>query len=455
MSSRPGLTGVAELAAAFSGALITPTDPDYDTVRQLHNGFIDKRPALIARCRGVADLVEVVRFARGGGLEVAVRGGGHNVAGRAMVDGGLVVDLSPMKGIHVKPASRTVRAQGGATWAEFNRETQLHGLATTGGVVSSTGIGGLTLGGGLGWLHGRYGLAIDNLLSVELVTADGVVVNTSASQHPDLFWALRGGGGNFGIAASFEFRLHPVGPILIGGAVMHPFGAARDLLRFYRDVTAAAPDELTAFAGLVHGPDGQKAAAIVVCHCGTLEAGQKAVRAVKAFGTPIADAIGPLPYCQLNALLDPTLPRGARNYWKSNFLSALTDSAIDTLVDAFAACPSTMGQVLLEHFHGATSRVAVDATAFPHRADGYNLLILSQWADRFADEACIDWARDSYAAMAPYYGSGRYANYLDADEPGDPAAAAYGPNYRRLQQVKAKYDPGNFFRQNLNITPRA
>lgn len=449
----PDAQGVAELAAAFSGPLIVPGHAEYDSVRQLHNGLVDKRPALIARCRGAADVVEAVRFARSTGLELSIRGGGHNVAGRAMNDGGIVIDLSLMKGIHVNPAAHTARAQGGVTWGEFNRETQLHGLATTGGVVSTTGIAGLTLGGGLGWLLGRHGLVVDNLRSVDLVTADGTVMTASVDQHPDLFWALRGGGGNFGVATSFEYRVHPVGPVVVGGPVMHRFDRARDVLRFYREVTAGVPDDLTVFAALLHAPDGSKLVAIVAAHAGSLEAGEKAVRPIKAFGSPVMDALGPLPYTQLNTLMDAALAKGARNYWKSSFLASLTDSAIDAIVDAFAACPSAMSMMVLEHFHGAATRVPVDATACPHREDGYNLLILSQWADAALDERCTSWARQSYAAVTPFIGSRRYVNYLDADEAGDPVAAAFGSNYARLQRVKAKYDPENVFRQNLNIKP--
>jgi FAD/FMN-containing dehydrogenase len=446
----------ADLAKTFTGQLLGPTDPGYEDARRVHNGLIDKRPALIARCRGVADVVDAVKLARDHGLEAAIRGGGHNVAGRATTDGGLMIDLSPMKGIHVDPKSCTARAQGGLTWNEFNRETQLHGLATTGGVVSSTGIAGLTLGGGLGWLMGKHALALDNLLSAEVVLADGRVVMASRDEHPDLFWALRGGGGNFGVAASFEYRLHPVGPAVTGGLVAWPFAAAWDVLRHVRDVTASLPDEFTVFAGLVHAADGsgEKLAAVVLCHCGTLAAGEDAVRPIKGFGTPALDAVGPVPYSQLNAMLDAAYPRGALNYWKSSFLAGLSDEAIRAMIDCFARCPTPMGQLLLEYVHGAVTRVGVTDTAFPHRAEGYNMLVLAEWTDPRHNDACIAWARESYAALRPFMGAGRYVNYMGADEDGgDVLAAAYGPNYRRLQEIKAKYDPGNFFRLNQNIRP--
>jgi FAD/FMN-containing dehydrogenase len=448
---------VAELARSFAGQVLRPADPGYDEARRVHNGLIDKRPALIARCAGAADVVDALRLARESGLEVAVRGGGHNVAGRATTEGGLMIDLSPMRGVHVDPKARTARAQGGATWAGFNRETQLHGLATTGGVVSSTGVAGLTLGGGLGWLMGKYALALDNLASAEVVLADRRVVTASAEQNPDLFWALRGGGGNFGVVTGFEYRLHPVGPVVTGGLIAWPFAAAFDVLRQFRDVTAALPDELTVFAGLVHAPDGsgEKLAVMVMCHCGPPAEGEAAVAPVKRFGAPALDAVGPVPYCQLNAMLDGAYPRGALNYWKSSFLSGLGDDAIRAMVDCFAACPTPMGQLLMEHFHGAVARVGVAETAFPHRAEGYNMLVLSEWTDPRQTEACTAWARDSFAALRPFMGAGRYVNYFDADERGDAVAAAYGPNYARLQRIKAKYDPDNLFRLNQNILPTA
>ena len=446
---------VTELSKTFAGQLLRPTDPGYEDARKVHNGLVDKRPALITRCRGVADIVEAVNLARALNLEVAVRGGGHNVAGRATVDDGVMIDLSAMRGIHVDPKTRTARAQGGVTWNEFNRETQLYSLATTGGVVSTTGIAGLTLGGGLGWLMGKHALALDNLLSVDLVLADGRILTVSRDENADLFWGLRGGGGNFGVASSFQYRLHPVGPIVTGGLIAYPFSAAWDVLRFFRDVTASLPDEFMVFAGLVHAPDGSgtKLVAMVVCHCGPLGAGESAAQPIKTFGTPAMDVIGPMPYSQVNAMLDGAFPRGALNYWKSSFLSSLSDEAIRTMIDCFAKCPTPMGQVLLEHFHGAVTRVGVTDTAFPHRAPGYNLLVLAEWMNPIDNSACTAWARDSYTMMSPFMGSGRYANYLGDDEPGDPAAAAYGPNYRRLQQLKAKYDPENFFHVNQNIRP--
>jgi FAD/FMN-containing dehydrogenase len=457
MAASSLVSAVSELAKTFSGQLLQPSDMGYDVARKVHNGLIDKRPALIARSRGVADVVDAIRLARAEDLGVAVRGGGHNVAGRATIDGGVMIDLSLMKGLYVDPRTRSARAQGGSTWNDFNRETQLHGLATTGGVVSSTGIAGLTLGGGLGWLMGKHALALDNLLSVELVLADGRVVRADENENDDLFWALRGGGGNFGVATTLEYRLHEVGPAITGGLIAYPFEDAWDVLRYFRDVTAKLPDEFTVFGGLVHAPHGSgaKLAAIVLCHCGTLVEGERAVQPIKAFGKPAMDAIAAMPYSEMNSMLDAGYPQGALNYWKSNFLAALTDEAIRTMIDCFAKCPTPMGQLLIEHFHGAVTRVGPTATAFPHRAPGYNLLVLSEWMDPAQNEACIKWARDSYGALQPFMGTGRYVNYFDDDEQDEAVVTAYGPNYRRLQQVKTAYDPENFFRMNQNIPPHS
>jgi len=446
---------VGELGAKFAGRLLPPTDDAYDEARRVHNGLIDKRPALIAQCRGMADIVDAVQLARRLQLDVAVRGGGHNVAGRATIDGGLIIDLSPMKGIHVDAKAHTARAEGGVTWGEFNRETQLHGLATTGGVVSTTGMAGLTLGGGIGWLMSKYGLALDNLRSMDLVTADGRVLRASADEHTDLFWAVRGGGGNFGIAASFEFRLHTVGPMVTGGLVCWPLKDGKDVLKLFRELAILAPDDLMLVATVVGAPDGSgtKLAAIAASHCGSLRDGEAAVRPLKAFPTPVIDTVAPMTYCELNAMLDAGYPKGARNYWKSHFLPDLTDEAMQTMIECYERCPSPMSAILLEHFHGAAARVGVGETAFPLRSPGYNFLVLSQWTNPTDDEQCIAWARETYAAMQPFVGLGRYVNYLDDDEPGDPAVAAYGPNYRRLREIKAKYDPENFFHMNQNIRP--
>jgi hypothetical protein len=445
-----------QLGPTFTGQLLQPADPAYDTCRRVHNGLIDKRPALIARCQGTADVADAVKLARSLNLEVAIRGGGHNVAGRATIDAGLMIDLAPMKGVHVDAKARTVRAQGGVLWKELNRETQLHGLATTGGVVGTTGIAGLTLGGGLGWLMPKYGLALDNLRSAELVMADGTIARASADENPDLFWAIRGGGGNFGIATSLEYTLHPVGPIITGGLAAHLLQNGVDVLKFFRETCASAPDELMLAAGLLHAPDGSGArlVGIVPAHCGPLADGEKATAPIKKFGPPVMDMLGPIPYCAQNGLLDAAFPKGALNYWKSSFLTDFSDDSIRAIVDAYAACPSPLGQIIIEHFHGKASRVPVADTACAMRVTGYNVVIIGQWMDPAESERNIAWCRDTYAALKPFLGTMRYVNYLAEDEADDPSASVYGANYTRLRELKAKYDPDNFFHTNVNIRPR-
>jgi FAD/FMN-containing dehydrogenase len=442
----------------FSGELLRPGDEGYEDARRIHNGMIDKHPGLIARCRGVADIVAAVGHARDREAEISICGGGHNVAGRAVTEGGVMIDLSLMRGIHVDPAGRSARAQGGVTWNELNRETQLHSLAVTGGTISTTGIGGLTLGGGLGWLMGKYGLAADNLISAEIVTADGRVLTASEAENTDLLWALRGGGGNFGVVSSFEYRLHPVGPTITGGLAIHPFSDAAAVLRFFRDFTAAVPDELGVIAALIHAPDGSgtKLAALVVCHVGSQSQAQEDLAELLAFGSPLDVQIGPMPYSAVNTMLDAGFPRGALSYWKSSFLGELSDAAIESTVAQFANCTSSpMSAVVIEHLHGAVTRVPADATAVPHRSEGYDFLVISQWMDPATTDDNVAWARDAYAAMRPFTANQlRYVNYLDEDDMRhDPARAAYGPNYDRLVQVKNAYDPDNQFRMNTNITP--
>lgn len=439
---------------SFTGQLVQPDDAGYDGWRRVHNGLIDRRPAAIARCQGIADIVDAVTLARTLDLPIAVRGGGHNVAGHATIDSGLLIDLSPMKGIHVDKGAATARAQGGVLWKELNRETQLHGLATTGGVVGSTGIAGLTLGGGIGWLMPKYGLALDNLRAADLVMADGRVLRASANENPDLFWAIRGGGGNFGIAASLEYDLHPVGPVITGGVVAHPIAGAPDVLRFFRDTCADLPDDMMLVAGMQTAPDGSNAklVAVVAAHAGSLDAGKAAVQPIKAFGQPLVDALGPVPYSALNTMLDPAFPKGAFNYWKAQFLVELSDAAIRTLIEAFGACPSPMSHIIIEHFHGAASRVPVSSTACALRAEGFNVVIISQWTSPDETERGIAWARETFTALTPFLAPTRYVNYLE-DDALDPAAVAYGANLGRLRELKAKWDPDNVFRRNVNILP--
>jgi FAD/FMN-containing dehydrogenase len=448
-------SAVAELARNFSGRMLLPDHAAWDEARRVHNGLVDKRPAVIAQCAGSADVAQAVRFARERSLEIAVRGGGHNVGGRATVDGGMMIDLSLMKHVFVDPAARTARVAGGTLWAQVNRETQAHGLATTGGVVSSTGVGGLTLGGGLGWLMPKYGMSLDNLSSVEMVLADGRIVRAADSENADLFWAVRGGGGNFGVASSFEFRLHEVGPMVSGGLVAWPAERAREVLRHFRDLARGADDNLMLVAALITGPDGAtKLCAIAAGYFGPSTQGEAALKPIKSFGQPVMDSMGPIPYTQLNAMLDESYPRGARNYWKSRFIDELSDQAIEGIVASFLECPSPMGQVVIEHFHGAATRIAPDHTAYALRQTGFNVLLLSQWQAAAADAAGTSWARTSYAALAPVVGSRRYVNYLDNDDADNATLeSAYGANLRRLRSIKAKYDPENVFHLNVNVTP--
>ena len=441
------------LTGTFSGTVLLPDDDGYDDARRVHNGLIDRRPALIARCQGAADIADAIGIARSSGLEISVRGGGHNVAGRAVADGGVMIDLAPMKGIHVDPAARTVRAQGGVIWSELNREAHAHGLAVTGGAISSTGIAGYTLGGGLGWLMAKHGLGADNLIGVELVTADGETLNVDDESHPDLMWALRGGGGNFGVAASLVYRLHPLSTVT-GGLIAHPIDAAPEMLRFYRDAVAGGSDDLTVFAGLVHAPDGSghKLAAMVVFHTGSPDEAERDLAPFKTWGTPLVVEVGPMPYPVMNTLLDAAYPKGALNYWLSSFTTGLSDELIDAMAERFASVPSPMTVILLEHFHGAVTRIAPTDTAVPHRDEGWNLLLPSEWTDPAHTEANIAWTKDTYAALSEHFSGGRWLNYL-GDDQDDAIRSAYGPNYERLVEVKRRYDPDNVFHLNHNIVP--
>jgi FAD/FMN-containing dehydrogenase len=446
--------GVEALAGKFSGELLRPGAEGYEGARRIFNGLIDKRPALIARCRNSVDVVGALRLAVDSELEVSVRGGGHNVSGRAVTDGGVMIDLSLMKGVAVDPEARTARAQGGVTWNEFNGATAEFGLATTGGVISTTGVAGLTLGGGLGWLMGTLGLSVDNLVSAEVVTAAGEVLVATADQHPDLFWALRGGGGNFGVVTSFEFRVHPVREVY-GGLVAHPFHVAGDALRRFREVAESVPDELSIMPLLVHAPDGSGTPMVAfgVCHVGPPDRAQADLEPLLSFGSPMILQTGPMAYPAVNAMLDEGFPAGALYYWKSSFLADLDANVIDTLVDRFAGCPSPMTGIAIEHFHGAVTRVNVGETAVPHRQPGFDLLIASGWTDQGATEENVRWTRETYAALEPYLAHRRYVNYLDADDAGEAVRAVYGSNYARLAEVKRRYDPDNVFRLNQNIEP--
>ncbi|HWB55470.1 MAG TPA: FAD-binding oxidoreductase [Gaiellaceae bacterium] len=456
-------TDFERLAESFRGELLLSTSPGYDAARRIWNGAIDRHPAYIARCTGVADVVAAVRFARERDLLVAVRSGGHGVGGHAVCDGGLVIDLSAMKGIRVDPSSRTATAQAGVLWGELDRETQLHGLATVGGIVTHTGIAGLTLGGGIGWLMRKYGATVDNLLSVDLVTADGDLVTANADESPELFWGVRGGGGNLGIVTSFEYRLHPVGPIVLAGPVFHPLDDARELLRFYREFAAAAPDELTTIFELSLAQPlpflpveahGKPIVMVGACYAGPPEEGVEVVRALKEFGNPIADLLEPKPYVALQSSFDPFVPHGWHRYWKSVELPVLTEDAIETLVEHASAQTSPRSYCIVFQLGGALSRVGRDETAFTQRDAAYNVNINAVWTPEDADgERHVRWARDYFAALQPHARDRVYSNFL-GDEGPDRVRQAYGAaTYDRLAELKATYDPDNFFRLNQNIRP--
>ena len=444
---------VDSLKSEFRGELLTPGSDRYDAARRLWNGMIDRRPAVIARCSGPDDVIAVVRFAARENIYPAVRAGGHGVAGLASVDDGLVIDVSPMKRITVDANVRTATAESGLTWGEFDRSTQAHGLATTGGLVSTTGIAGLTLGGGVGWLMGQHGLSCDNTLSYDIVTADGELITASADEHPDLFWALKGGSGNFGVVTSITYRLHPVGEV-ISGMLLHPLARAREVLRFYRDfVLAGLPDELIVYAAAVTGPDGTPLLGIVPSWTGAdLDEGERVLAPLRTFGPPVADLVARMQYTAMQQMLDTAAGYGLRSYWKSHFLSGLPDDAIDTFVRFTQSCPSPRTLTVLEHGHGAVTRVAADATAFPIRGHAFDFVVVSLWEDASDDARNVAWTRSFFQGMQPWSAAQVYVNAL-AEDDGGRVAEAYGGNYARLAEVKAKYDAGNRFRRNQNIRP--
>jgi FAD/FMN-containing dehydrogenase len=438
---------------AHRGDIITPADARYDQARRVWNAMIDKRPALIARPRDAADVVTSVAFARANGLPIAVRGGAHSVAGRSTCDDGIVIDFADMKRIEVDAAAKTAVAEPGAKWQEFDRATQAHGLATTGGTVGDTGIAGLTLGGGFGWLEGSFGMTVDNLLGADVVLANGQRVRASETEHADLFWALRGGGGNFGIVTSFTYRLHEVGTI-IGGLLVHPFARATEVLTFYNEFMRTAPDELVAAAVLMTAPDGNKACAIAVAYAGALEEGQRVVAPLKNFGPPVLDIVGPMPYLAQQGLLEAAMPPNLLNYWKAEFVQELSAEVVRTAVAAHDRVPSPLSSMLFFPIRGAASRVAPGATAFPHRS-GYHMGIYSLWDDKDKSEPNVAWVKQTWAAIQPFISGGVYVNELGEDEGVDRVMLAYGTNYERLVRIKQQYDPDNVFCMNANIAPAA
>jgi FAD/FMN-containing dehydrogenase len=439
----------------FHTELLREHDVAYDDARSIFNGMIDHKPAMIAGCRSADDVVEAIRLARAEGLVVSVRGGDHSTGGSSVCEAGVMIDLSPMKSIDIDVEKRIARVGGGARWKEFDEAAQAHGLATTGGTVSDTGVGGLTLGGGIGWLGGRYGLACDNVIAAEIVTAEGKILRASETENSDLFWAIRGGGGNFGVVTTFEFRLHPVGPQVYAGMVAHPLERAGEMMRFYREYCDTVPDEVTTACAMITLPDAGKVIAIAACHCGSIENGERALKPLKEFGPPALDRLGPMPYLAMQTSLDPMFPRGRRYYWKSAFATNLGDELIEVMPDQFASAPSPHTIFLVQQLGNAVNRVPVDATAFAHRAARWDCVLLCGWDDPAEDQLQIDWVRGVYEAWRPHCADAIYSNALSADDTAKDIRSAYGSAYPRLSKIKARYDPGNFFRLNANIRPAA
>jgi FAD/FMN-containing dehydrogenase len=454
---------LSALGTSIQGRVLTPGSPGYDTARTLWNAMIDRRPAAIVQCTVADDVAQAVRFAAKRNLLTSIRGGGHNIAGNAACDGGLMIDLSSMKAVRVDPATRTARVEAGATLGNVDRETQKMGLATPLGINSTTGVAGLTLGGGFGWLSRRYGLTIDNLLSADVVLADGTRVTASESANPDLFWAIRGGGGNFGVVTSFEFRLHEVGPQVLAGLIVHPLVTAREVLEFRREYMKKAPEELSCWFVMRKAPPlpaipaefhGKEILVLAVCCAGSVAEGERLAKPLREFGRPVADMVGPQPYADWQTALDPLLTPGARNYWKSNEFTDTTDGLLDVLMDYAMRLPDPQCEIAVAQVGGAVRRVPTDATAYGHRDAELVMNVHGRWADSVNDKLCIQWARDLFNATAPFATGSVYVNFMTEDDQ-DRVKAAYGNNYDRLARIKKTYDPTNLFRMNQNIKPAA
>jgi FAD/FMN-containing dehydrogenase len=451
---------IEELRLGVRGTVVSPADAGYDEARAIWNGFHDRRPALVIQCAGVADIQRGLEFARSEGLVVAVRGGGHSIPGFSTCDGGVVLDLSPMRAIRVEPGARRATAQGGCTWADFDHETQAFGLAVTGGLVSSTGIAGFTLGGGIGHLVRKHGLACDNLTGADVVTADGELVHASAEENADLFWGLRGGGGNFGIATSLEYRLHPVGPSIFGGAIFFAAERVAEVLRFYREWTQDLPDELTTIVNLTIAPPapflpaevhGRPVIALLAAYAGPVDDGEKALAPLRALGQPVVDLLGPIPYLALQSLLDPLWTAGMRNHMRSGMLATLDDAAIDTMAAVHATQPGELAELHIHHFGGAAARVGEDETAFGDRSAPYILNVIGRWSDPASDEGMLEWSAALHRALAGVLTGRSYSNF--SGDPGADPRSLYGAKVPRLRRLKAQWDPENVFRLNQNITP--
>lgn len=451
------------LKTALRGALLRPGDAGYDESRTIWNAMIDRRPALIARCAGAADVILAVNFARTNGLLLAVRGGGHNIAGNAVCEGGMMIDLSPMKLVCVDPQTRTAHVGPGATLGDLDHETQAFDLATPTGINSTTGVAGLTLGGGFGWLSRKLGMTIDSLIAADVVTADGKLLRASERENPDLFWALRGGGGNFGIVTRFEFRLHPVGPNVLAGLVVYPIDQARSVLQQYRAFAKTLPDESAAWVVMRKAPPlpflpesihGQEVVIFALFHGGDPQQGQAIFEPLRGFGKPVGEHIGAQPLVAWQTAFDPLLTPGARNYWKSHNFIDLDDGLIDVALEYVRQLPSPHTEIFIGQLGGAMSRVAADATAYSDRAAQYVMNVHGRWENAAEDESCVAWCRRLFAAAAPYATGGVYVNFLTEDE-SDRVAKAYGGNFQRMAQVKATYDPTNLFHLNQNVKPQA
>ena len=445
---------VGALRGGVTGQVIVPSDAGYDDARRVWNGNVDRRPALVVRCSGVADVQFAVGFARERQLLVSVRGGGHSAPGYGTNDGGIVIDLSAMRGIRVDPTARRARAQGGVLWRELDRETQAFGLATTGGTVSNTGIGGLSLGGGLGWLMGKHGLTVDNIVSADVVTADGAFQTVDAQRNPDLFWALRGGGGNFGVVTSLVFQLHPV-DVVLGGMVVYGLDQARDVLRFYRDFCPTLPDEAEVYLALLTEPQaGVPIVAMVMGYNGAVPDGERVLAPARTFGRPLVDLVGPMPYSVRQTLLDePNAVNGFHRYWRSAFTEQISDDLIDVVTQAAATFSSPMSALLFFYMHGAATRVDAEATAFAARRPQWDVDAIGQWADPTESPQHIAWVRALWDDLQPHLEGSAYINHIASDDAPEKIRASYGTNHRRLSTLKARYDPNNLFRVNANILP--
>jgi FAD/FMN-containing dehydrogenase len=452
---------IEKLKSKLKGRIILPSDLDYDQVREIWNAMIDRRPALIVRCADANDVPHAISFARENGLEISIRGAGHNIAGNALCDDGIMIDFSLMRNVRVDAGKKRAYVEPGATLADFDEAAQSHGLATPVGINSTTGIAGLTLGGGFGWLTRKYGMTVDNLVSVDAVTAEGKRIRVSENENADLFWAIRGGGGNFGIVTQFEFKLHEVGPEILAGLIVFPFDQAKQVLTQYREFVKSAPEELNVWAVLRKAPPlpflpenvhGKEVVVLAIFHTGDAAQGRKLIEPLLRFGTPHGEHIGTQPYTQWQKAFDPLLTPGARNYWKSHNFTELRDGALNSIIEFAGKLPSPQCEIFIGLIAGAANRIPADATAYRHRDANFVLNVHGRWDERADDERCMAWARAFFQASAPYASGGAYVNFMTEEE-GDRVAAAYGANYDRLAVIKKQYDPNNLFHLNQNIKP--